>query len=414
MSDLNVRLDQFASEGSQPSAPPSVPHDPFDEAVLIDPYPLHESLREFGPIVFLDRYGCYALARYDVVRDAAKDWEVFSSAAGTGLGDIRKPGAWRPGGPIVEVDPPQHTEVRRVLGKILSPKVIREWRENFEERAEVLAERMVANGKLDGVHDIAETFVFDVFPNALGLNSTEALHERLLLIGELNFEGHGPRNERFLEAERRVAEFQDWYDASFQRANMKPGGFGEKIFLAADEGAIDPLIAPGLVRSFLRGGMDTTISTIANVLWLLAINQDQLRQVLADPRLIAKAIEESMRFESPIQSVFRTTTRDVVFYGHMLKADTKVQLFLGAANRDPRKWQRPDKFDIHRDTFGHIALGMGVHTCIGQMLARMESEAILSALFRRTLSLELDGPPERRINNNLRSLKRLPIRVAAR
>jgi 4-methoxybenzoate monooxygenase (O-demethylating) len=385
--------------------------DPFSDEALDNPYPLHEQMRAAGAAIFLQKYGCYAISRYHEVRESLNNWQVFSSAGGTGLGDIRKPGAWRPGGPIVEVDPPDHTEVRRVLKKLLSPSVIRAWRDAFEAKANQLAAELLRKPQLDGVRDVAERYVFDVFPSVLGLKSTSNLSENLRLIGELNFEGMGPKNARFAAAELRIKPISAWYEASFQRENMMPGGFGEQIFLAADAGAYSPTIAPGLVRSFLRGGMDTTISTIANTLWLLALHPHQWAAVRADAALIPKAFEEAMRLETPIQSLFRTTTRQIDFHGTTIGPDKKVQIFLASANRDPGYWSEPNTFNVHRDTFGHVALGFGVHNCIGQMLARLEGEAILKALICRTSRIELDGPPERRINNNLRSLRKLPLRI---
>jgi cytochrome P450 len=383
--------------------------DPFSEETLDNPYPLHDALRAAGPVAFIEKYSCYAIAGYHHVREALNDWQSFSSAGGTGLGDIRKPNAWRPGGPIVEVDPPDHTEVRRTLKKLLSPAVIRLWREEFELKANNLVDQLASRTRLDGVRDLAERYVFEVFPSVLGLKNTENLNDNLRLIGELNFEGMGPRNERFAEAERRIKPIMTWYEASFKRDNMKSGGFGEQIFLAADAGAYSPAIAPGLVRSFLRGGMDTTISTIANALWLLADHPEQWAAVRADLTLIPKAFEETMRIETPIQAVFRTTTHEIDFHGTKMDADTKVQIFLASANRDPVYWTNASRFDVQRDTFGHVALGFGVHNCIGQMLARLEGEAILKAFISRASRISLDGPPERRINNNLRSLRSLPL-----
>jgi cytochrome P450 len=385
--------------------------DPFDVKTLDHPYDSHASMRDSSAVHFLTRYGTYALFRYEDVKAALSDWNVFSSAAGAGLGDIRRPDAWRPGGPIVEVDPPVHTSVRRALMRILSPAVIRAWRAEFVRKAEVLAEQLIQQRSLDGVVDVAEPYIFDVFPAALGMRSRDDAREKLLRIGELNFEGMGPKNERFAEAERKMAPFAEWYESSFQRANMVDGGFGAQIFEAGDRGEIDPAIAPGLVRSFLRGGMDTTIATIGHTLWLLATRPAQWAAVRKDLSLIKSAFEETMRFETPIQTVYRTTTRRVNFQGVMLEAETKVQLFLGSANRDPRRWREGDVFDIFRQPHGHVALGFGVHNCIGQMLARMEGEAILTALLSRVSHLEMDGEPERRINNNLRSLRRLPLRI---
>jgi len=404
-----------APETSGPAhTAPVLDIDPFSTDVLNDPYESYAEIRDAGPVVYLQRYQSYGVGRHAEVREVLKDWETFSSAlGGIGLGDIRKPGAWRPAGPIVEADPPNHTQARGLLMRLLSPNVVRSWREAFELEADELVEGLVAKGHFDGVHDIAERFVFSVFPRAVGLKPTDGLSEKLVLIGELNFDGLGPRNERFLETERKVQAILPWYTKSYQRENMLPGGFGEQIFQAGDSGEIDRAICPGLLHSFLRGGMDTTVSAVGSFLWLFATLPEQWALLKAKPAFAKVTIEETIRFESPISSLYRTTTKDTELAGTMIPKDSKVQVFLGSANRDPRFWERPDEFDLRRSTTGHVAFGAGIHMCVGQMIARLEGEAVLNALIRRVARIELDGPPVRRINNTLRSLESLPLRVVA-
>ena len=123
------------------------------------------------------------------------------------------------------------------------------------------------------------------------------------------------------------------------------------------------------------------------------------------------AFEEAVRFESPVQTFFRTTTRPVEIGGVALGEGEKVLMFLGAANRDPRRWERPDEYDIARRTSGHVGFGNGVHMCVGQLLARLEGEVLLTALARKVGSIEITGPVERRYNNTLRGLASLPLTI---
>jgi hypothetical protein len=130
-----------------------------------------------------------------------------------------------------------------------------------------------------------------------------------------------------------------------------------------------------------------------------------------NPSLIRLAFEEVLRFEAPVQTFFRTTTRDVDVGGVKLNDGEKVLLFLAAANRDPRRWDKPDTFDVKRRATGHMTFGTGIHGCVGQAVARLESEAVFGALARRVVSFELTNEPRRRLNNTLRGLDRLPLRV---
>ena len=166
-----------------------------------------------------------------------------------------------------------------------------------------------------------------------------------------------------------------------------------------------------LVRSFLSAGIDTTVYGLGNALYCLARLGEQWQALRKNPSLIRGAFEEVLRFEAPVQTFFRTTTRPVEVGGVRLGDGEKVLLFLAAANRDPRRWERPDTFDVSRRAAGHMTFGTGIHGCVGQAVARLETEAILTALTRRVASLELTAEPTRRLNNTLRGFDTLPLRA---
>ena len=130
-----------------------------------------------------------------------------------------------------------------------------------------------------------------------------------------------------------------------------------------------------------------------------------------NPKLIRGSFEEVLRFEAPVQTFFRTTTRAVDVGGVAVGEGEKVLLFFAAANRDPRRWDNPDRFDVSRRATGHMTFGTGIHGCVGQAVARLESEAIFGALANRVASFELTGKPERRLNNTLRGFDTLPLRI---
>ena len=166
-------------------------------------------------------------------------------------------------------------------------------------------------------------------------------------------------------------------------------------------------------RTFLRGGVDTTSSTISCALHHLANAPDQFAKLREDPSLARNGLEEAMRIETPIPNVGRLTMRDVEYDGVTLPADRKVNIVLGCANRDPEAWDRPDEYDLTRKTLSHVALGQGVHMCVGQMIARLEGESVLRALATQVGSLEATGPSTRKLNNNLRSYASVPMRMTA-
>jgi len=390
---------------------PVLDEDPFSDANIADPYPLFARMREMAPVVFVAPHNYYSVVRHVEAGIVATDYARFSTAGGVGMSDIRKPGAWRPRSPITEVDPPDHTRVRAALQKVLSPLVVKTWKDKFAARAEEVADEVVAKGRVDGVADISEAFVLDVFPSVLGVDVPP---ERIKLTGELNFNQIGPNNARTAAAMERAAPIMDWYTKVLGREYMLPGGFGEAIYKAEDSGDFDKGTAPLHVRSFFRAGVDTTMAGIGSTLKLLAENPDQFALVKANPALLKGAFEEALRLESPAQIMFRVTVGEVELGGVRLRADTKVGYQIGAANRDPRQWTDPDRFDVTRQTTGvHRSFGVGAHVCIGQMIARLEAESILGAVIRRVRAIEPAGPSSWRPVNTLRTLDTLPLRLVA-
>jgi cytochrome P450 len=404
------KRDQAVSMGTTIDRPVSS-IDPFSHAFLRDPYPQHETLREAGPVVWLEQYRIWTMARHQEVRDTLTDWQTYCSAAGVGLSDFRKEPPWRPPSIILEADPPLHTRTRAVLTRILSPAAINILRTTFEREAERLVERLVEQREFDGIADLAEAYPLKVFPDAVGIS--EDGRENLLPYGSMVFNSFGPRNDLFDAAMANAGPVRDWIMSKCSRAALAPDGLGMQIFAAVDSGELTEAEAGMLVRSFLSAGIDTTVYGLGNALHCFARYPEQWSVLRENPNLIRGAFEEVLRFEAPVQTFFRTTTRDVEVAGVRLGDGEKVLLFLAAANRDPRRWDRPDTFDVRRRATGHMTFGTGIHGCVGQAVARLESEAIFGALTKRVASFELTGEPRLRLNNTLRGLDTLPLRIVA-
>jgi hypothetical protein len=383
--------------------------DPFSHAFLSDPYPHHEAMREAGPVVWLEQYGIWAMARHQEVRDALTDWETYCSGAGVGLSDFRKEPPWRPPSIILEADPPLHTRTRAVLTRILSPAAINILRETFAREADALVDRLVERREFDGIADLAEAYPLKVFPDAVGIS--EQGRENLLPYGSMVFNSFGPRNDLFNKAMANAGPVRDWIMSKCSRAALAPDGLGIKIFDAVDAGELSEDEAGMLVRSFLSAGIDTTVYGLGNALYCFATNPEQWTILRENPNLIRGSFEEVLRFEAPVQTFFRTTTKAVDVGGVHIGDGEKVLLFLAAANRDPRRWDKPDSFDVRRRATGHMTFGTGIHGCVGQAVARLESEAIFGALAKRVATFEITGKVERRLNNTLRGLDTLPLRI---
>ena len=392
--------------------PPAVPVssvDPFADDFLAEPYPFHAELRAAGPVVRLERYGLWACARHAEVHAALSDWETFSSAAGVGIDDFRRTKPWRPPSLILEADPPLHTRSRTVMNRALSAKAMAGLRASFKNAAEKLADVLVARERVDAIKDIAETYPLSVFPKAIGLGDDGL--ENLLPYGSMVFNAFGPRNAHFNDAMAAAAKVAPYINAQCAREALSSDGLGATIWAAVDSGEITPEEAALLVRSLLSAGLDTTVVGIGNALYAFATNPEQWRALRQNANLTRPAFDEVLRWESPIQTFFRTTTRPVDVGGIEIPSDAKILLFLASANRDPRKWDDPERFDVSRRAAGHVAFGAGIHLCVGQMLARLEAEMIVAALAARVERIDIVGRPRRKLGNSLRQFASLPIEL---
>jgi cytochrome P450 len=408
MDDAKMFQD-LGGESAPPAGVPGLDIDPFSEEFFADPYPAHARLRDTAPFVWLTRYGIGAIARYDDVRKVLLDWETFSSARGVGMADFAKHGRFRLPSIILESDPPQHTRSRAVLNKTLSFVVMKGLRERFAAEADRMVDALAERREFDGCADLAEAFPLRVFPDAIGMKREG--RDNLLPYGDMVFNSFGPPNPRFLASAAKAETAFTWVETQALRENLSADGFGQICYQAADKGEITHKEASMLVRAILTAGVDTTVNGIGAVVYALARTPAQWQKLRENRGLARAAFEEAIRFESPVQTFFRTVTRPAEIDGVELAEGDKILMFLGAANRDPRKWENPDSFDIERPVAGHVGFGVGIHACVGQLLARLEGEVVLDAMARKIKTIEVTGAPERRFNNTLRGLKKLPLRV---
>ena len=386
--------------------------DPFSADFLADPLPHQEALRELGPVVYLDAYDVFAVARYAEVHQALTDWQSLQSGAGVGLTNFRQEKPWRPPSLLLEADPPRHDAPRAVLTALLSARRLRALEEQWRtDAAAVVDDLLEAGPEFDGVTDLAEVFPLRVFPDAVGIGKSG--REHLLPYGDFAFNAFGPQNDLLQRAGENIAPTIAWIGEQCRRENLDDHGFGAQIWGAADRGEITHEQAPLVVRSLLTAGVDTTVTGIASLLHAVATSPGAWERLRADRSLLPRAFEEAVRWESPVQTFFRTTTAPIEIAGVSIPAERKVLMFLGAANRDPRRWSVPDRFDLDRDPSGHVGFGMGIHQCVGQHVARLEAVTVLDALLDRIETIELAGPPVRHLNNTLRGWERIPLRFSA-
>ena len=387
-----------------------VPHydvDLFTDEVLRDPYPHLRTIRELGPVVWLDAHGVFAATRYAEVRAILDDHATFVSGQGVGLNDIVNTLGRRT---TLMSDGEEHRSQREIIGRPLTPRALADLRSDAQAIADALVERLIPQRRFDAVRDLAEVLPATWVPDLLGW--PEAGRDHLLEWAAANFDGLGPLNDRAVAAGDGMAAMSA-YAADLAASALPEHCFGARIQRAAERGEIDPSRCPMLFIDYLAPSLDTTISAIGNALWLFARHPDQWQLLRREPHRVKAALNEVLRLESPISCFTRVAARDVTIGGVDLAAGSRVMVSFASANRDDRRWEDPERFDITRESAGHLAFGHGAHACVGMGLARLEGAAVLTALVERVSAIELDGPPERKLNNLIRSFGSLPVAVTA-
>lgn len=389
------------------TAVPESDLDLYADDTIVAPYAAYRELRAAGPVVFLRRHGLFALSRYDDVRDALRDHDTYSSAQGVGADDAA---ARQAVGTLIASDPPAHDQLRKVMMVPLSPSSVGKLRETIAATAETVIDRLVARGRFEVVGDAAQALPLAVVSHLVGL--PEAGRENMLSWAAATFDVLGPANDRAAQARPHVLAMRAYAASVAKRGLVAPGGWADRLLDLADAGEVARERVPSLFRDFMAPSLDTTILATASLFWLLGTHTDQWAALRADPSLLKGAINEAVRVESPIRGFTRVTTRDVTVGDSRIPAGARVLMLYASANRDERKWDDPDRFDIRRRNLDQIGFGFGVHSCAGMHLARLEMECLMTAFLARVERFSV-AEPRWALNNTLRGLASLQATVEA-
>ncbi|TWP50504.1 cytochrome P450 [Lentzea tibetensis] len=382
--------------------------DLWSEEVIRSPYETYRHLRDLGPAVWLEQYQVFVVARYQDVYDALHDHEAFSSGSGVALNEQLNQ---KMKGSALVSDPPYHDHVRRVMGKPLTPRALREHRDDFQRLADELVDHLLERGSFDAVVDFAQLFPLSVVPDLLGWPSDG--RDQFLAWASAGFNALGPMNERALADIPVLAGMWAFMADIVQPGRLRAGSWGADLVEAAQQGTVSKQLLPALIGDYLVPSLDTTVSALTSAMLFLGRHPEQWQAVRADHSLIPNVLNEVIRLETPIRALSRVLTRERDLGGTVLPAGARVVLLYGSANRDERHWDSPDEFDVKRaNANSHVGFGHGIHGCIGQGLARLEGHALLTALATKAETIEV-GEPEYRVHNTIRAISALPAALKA-
>jgi len=392
----------------------AVDFDPFSDVFFNDPYPTYRRLRDEAPVYHNEKYGFYALTRHEDVSEAYKNHETFSSSKGVDLATITSDEPMHP--ILIMMDPPDHNRMRVLVSRVFTPRAIGAMEPMVRE---VVARFLAEAGatQFDVVHDFSALFPVEIITRMLGVPEESRQDVRLWLDRTLTREsGSIGMSEDGLAAAMESGLM--YYNLIVSKRETPGDDMISKLIAAEltnDDGTIsrlDDVEIAGFASLLGGAGAETVTKLIGNAAVLFADNPEQWQKVLDDPAAIPAAVEEILRYHPPAQYVGRYTLKDVTLHGVTTPAGTPVLLVNGSGSRDERVYDDPDRFDIDREQGQNIALGYGVHSCLGAALARMESRIAIEALRERMPRFEVDRAGLRRVNmTNVAGFSHVPVTI---
>ncbi len=392
-----------------------------DHAYDADPYPLYHRMREEAPVYWSEAWGCWMLTRYDDIARSLQDYRSFTSLGRlTASLDLPEP-LWERVEPLVRhysqglinVDPPDHSRMRKLVHLAFTPRTIRKMQAAIDEIVNGLIQQRIDRGEMDVIWDFSYPLPVTVIAGLMGIPLED--HARFKawsgeIVGFMATPKPSP--EVLLKSQDSLLAMQQYFRDIYAKRRLQPeDDLITALVLAELEG--DKLTEEEMVSScvtILIGGHETTTYLIANGLYALLRHPDQLRLLQENPELAGSATEEFLRYDGPFQRNRRIATRDIQVGDKLIRKGQLVMQMLGAANRDPAHFAEPDKLDIRRSPNKHLAFGYGPHFCVGAPLARLEAPSAFRGLLGRLRNIEIAAEKLEWNNALFRGLKSLPIR----
>ncbi|MDP7726018.1 cytochrome P450 [Mycobacterium sp. TY814] len=395
------------------SAPASVPRTTFDPTLvrnIANPYPDYERIREH-PVVINERLGVWMVGRYDDVHSAIRDNTTFTSRDGITLRSFAA-------NMVVFTDPPDHTRLRHIVAPLFTKRAVQAWTTDIRALAGEAITGLKRGEVVDLVPALTIPMPINVIANILGIPRQQwpafrAVSEKFAQI-------FAPRSLSQIvrmmgSAMQAYLRLRSFSDAEIRmRATQPADDLLTRLQAALAAGELSDSEAFLYVLVLLVAGNETTTNLLGMLLIRLAEDPELFAELKADRSRLYAAVEETARWGSPVQWVTRTATADYEIGDTVIPKGSRALLFYGAANRDPGKFAEPDRFDIRRNTTGHLAFGHGLHFCLGAHLARLEAATAIDCLLDEVDGLELAGPVRWSITPSLRGPVSLPVRLTRR
>lgn len=372
--------------------------DPFSPEFFEDPYEVYRRLRDEAPVYHNEDLGFWAVSRYHDCVDVHRDWRAFTSTHGVTLDQLRSRDFQAVTGSIesmIMMDPPMHDRMRKLVSRAFTPRRVAEWEPLVDGVVRSFLDGLDGRGELDAVRDLGAPFPVEVICEIVGVPEGDRQQIRHWTDALLEREVGDPfPTPAGIEASIESGAYMQQLVAD-KRAHPSDDMIGHLVEaeIERDDGTTDRLTddeIAGFVTLLTAAGSETVTKLVGNGVMLFAEHPGELEKLRRDPARAPAAVEEVLRHRAPSQYQGRFSTEDRELHGVTIPAGSPVLIITGAANRDPRAYSDPDRFDIDRDGPPSIGFGHGIHYCLGAHLARLESRIALTELYRRWPQLEVD------------------------
>jgi cytochrome P450 len=391
----------------------------FGPEMLADPYPFYRKLREANPVFRLDELDAWIVTSYESVNAALRNPQLSSDRfprlrqrlASRGLDSLAEDRVRS----MIHMDPPDHTRLRGLVNKAFTPKTVDAMAGHIQEIIDGLLNVVKSHGRMDLIEDFAYPLPVTVIAEMLGVPAEDRARFKhwsdevsVVLGGDV-----ASLSETALRrATTAREELADYFRDIVRQRRKNPGSDLISALTQAEEegGKLSEDELYSTVVLLLVAGNETTTNLIGNGMLALLRHPEEMRKVWDSPSRVPAAVEEMLRFDSPVQLTTRMAKTDLEIQGTKIQKGDWLYLVVGAANRDPAQFPDPDRFDVTRIENKHVAFGAGAHFCLGAPLARLEAQIALRALRDHFPSLRIgEETIEYRNNFNLRGLKSLPV-----
>jgi pimeloyl-[acyl-carrier protein] synthase len=384
--------------------------DTIMSGLQVDPYPVYEQLRSAGRIFWMDELRHWVVTRHREADLILRD-PRFSANRSRWEGYVAPPGVDRPSPMMTDVDPPDHTRLRNLVQQAFTPRVVDQMRARVSAFADELLAAAAGSDEVDLLEALAYPLPVMVIADLLGVPSSDRESFQRWsadMADSMDVNTHGPGSESGGAARRELRRYLG--GITEERRRQPQDDLISRLVVAEEQGdrlSNDELL--DMCVLLLAAGHETTVNLIGNGVNALLDDPDQLQLLRERPELMESAVEEFMRYDSPVQMNSRVPIEDVEISGCTLRARQMVLILVGSANRDPDEFADPDRLDVSRGVNRHLAFGRGIHFCLAAPLARMEAQVAIGGLLARFPDLRRAGTPTRRPNPVFRGLATLPV-----